>query len=295
MGKIHVKGKPLAFVTNDYFTWKGGDTYAKFHEFQKNKKYDIVVLGSSRAYRGYNPAFFGENGYTMFNLGSSAQSIRNSFFIARNYLDSSNTGLLMIDIFSGAFKKMQLESSSDLIENVDNRDAAMDIAFHTPDIRALNITMLRLLTENDEPYFVKKDYAGNGFSIKTDSLSKKMRKAFKTFKQPVKATYEIDPDALDSFDELLQWCNDKKIPVVVVYSPVSDFYSRIDHAEFMKSVRPVLEKHHVPFYDYTSSVHLSTIDNFYDETHMNLSGVSIFNKILLQDLQERGNLAVRPH
>jgi hypothetical protein len=57
----------------------------------------------------------------------------------------------------------------------------------------------------------------------------------------------------------------------------------------------VLEKYHVPFYDYTSSVHLSTIDNFYDETHMNLSGVSIFNKILLADLLEKRVLLPRSH
>jgi hypothetical protein len=46
----------------------------------------------------------------------------------------------------------------------------------------------------------------------------------------------------------------------------------------------VIARHHVPFYDYSKKIRLSTTDHFYDDTHMNLAGVQIFNRILLADL-----------
>lgn len=284
LSRFKVKGKPAIYITNDYYTWKGGDTYQKFAEFGKAGRFDVIVVGSSRAYRGYSPQCFDSAGYTMFNLGSSAQSIHNTYYIVRNYIDSTRTRLLIVDLFAGAFRKSQLESSSDLIENVSDPSAAMDIALHTPDARSLNLLLLRELTEKDAPYFSKKDYSGNGFSINTDSLPKKLLNALNKFHQPKKAQLDIDDRAMDCFESLLTYCSEKGVRVIAVYSPVSDFYSRADHQVFIQRVGPLLTKHQVPFYDYSDKIHLSTTNHFYDDTHLNLAGVKIFNARLLSDL-----------
>jgi hypothetical protein len=282
--KLHFRGKPMIYVTNDYYHWKGGDTYRKFSEFSKNGKYDVVVLGSSRAYRGYSPALFDSAGYSMFNLGSSAQSIHNTFYVARNFVNSATTKLLIVDVFSGAFRDNQLESSSDLIENISNKSAAMDIALHTPDMRSVNLMLLRELTDKDAPYFTTDDYSGNGFSAKTDSLPQKLRKSLAHFRQPATPKIQVDERAVDCLDALFSWCEQNGVRVVAVYSPVSDFYPLADHAVFLSRINPVIARHHVPFYDYSKKIRLSTTDHFYDDTHMNLAGVQIFNRILLADL-----------
>lgn len=282
--RVPYKGKPAVFITNDYLTWKGGDTYAKFKEFDPKKKYDVVVLGSSRAYRGYSPAVFEKHGLNMFNLGTSAQSIRNTYFVAKHYLDSTNTKLLIIDVFTGAFRASQLESSSDLVENISQPAAAYDIAQHTGDIRALNMAVVRRFTESQPAYFTKKDYTGRGFSEKRDSLPKFLRKRLLTFKQPATASIQIPASELAYFDQLLTLCNERHIRIVVVNSPVSDFYSLVDHKIFLDAIQPIMTKHNVKFLDYSRKLPLSTVDNFYDDTHMNLSGVEIFNEALVGDL-----------
>jgi hypothetical protein len=50
------------------------------HMFTRNKELnsldsiDILVIGSSHVYRGFDPRFFSKKGIRLFNLGSSAQT-----------------------------------------------------------------------------------------------------------------------------------------------------------------------------------------------------------------------------
>src|SRR5690606_24208643 len=159
---IPYKERPIIYITNDYYSWKGGDTYMKYSEFNENQQYDVIVSGSSRAYRGYSPFIFEEQNYSCFNLGTSAQSIKNTYFAIKHYVNKNNCNLLLLDIFSGAFTKNQLESSSDLIENLSKPAASYDIAWHNKDLRTINIAALRFLTESDSAYFTKDDYRGKG-------------------------------------------------------------------------------------------------------------------------------------
>jgi hypothetical protein len=282
---IPYAGRPAIYISNDYFMWKGGDTYSKFQEFDLNAKYDVVVVGSSRAYRGYNPACFADSGMMMFNLGTSAQSIINTDIVVRNYIRPGTTKLLIVDLYAGAFRSGQLESSADLIENVSTIETAEDIAGQSTDPRVWNMYVLRRLTETDKPYFAKDDYTGSGYSEKKDSLSPSLVKLLGTFKQSNEADLVIDSSAFDALERMLSYCSANKIEVVLVYSPVTDFYSRANHAVFTDAITPLINKHHVKYFDYTSSLHLNTQFHFYDDTHLNSAGVAIFNSRLIADLR----------
>ena len=65
---------PMIFRTSQGNIFRGGYTYITFRQFDRNAKYDIILLGSSHAYRGYDPAIFREHGYNMFNLGTNSQT-----------------------------------------------------------------------------------------------------------------------------------------------------------------------------------------------------------------------------
>src|SRR4051812_37178873 len=65
---IHVGKTPLIYRLSKGMVWKGGYSYNRFRQFDKNKKYDIIVLGSSRANRGFDPEVFRSNGFNLFNL-----------------------------------------------------------------------------------------------------------------------------------------------------------------------------------------------------------------------------------
>lgn len=281
---IPYKGKPLVYITNDYYHWKGGSTYEKFRKFSSHKKRHAVIIGSSRAYRGYDPRIFGEAGYDVWNLGTGAQTINNTYFVAKNYITPGNCDLLIIDIYSGAFKNISIESSSDLIQNISSDKAALEIAWDTRDIRALNMLAVRYLTANENSMFADKDYVGFGFSERHDKLPEKMRTALSgNLETNVKdAEYEVK-----YLDMLLQFCKENGIKAVLTYAPVSDFYSEEEHRRFLAEISEVISKHSVPLLDYSKSLKISTLEHFYDEAHMNYDGVRIFNQALINDLEEK--------
>ena len=75
---IRIGNVPLVYRTTQGNVFKGGLTYKKFQDFDKNEKYDIIILGSSHAYRGYDPVIFESYGYKIYNLGTSAQTLLSS-------------------------------------------------------------------------------------------------------------------------------------------------------------------------------------------------------------------------
>lgn len=282
---IKYNGKPIIYITNDYYNWKGGDTYQKYQEFKLNQsKNDVVFVGSSRAYRGYSPFIFELSGYKSFNLGTSAQSIKNTYFVIKHYINASNCKLLVVDVFAGAFTKNQLESSSDLIENIEEPKAAYDIAIHNNDIRTINIAALRYLTENDSTYFKKTDYLGKGFSINTDSMSLLKQKQFYGKVKLSHKKIEIDEDQIKYFNQIIELCKNRNVKLVFVYSPVSYFYNYDLHKPFVNLIAPVLQKNNIKFYDFSKCDSINTAYHFYDDSHLNQAGVQIFNNQLINQL-----------
>lgn len=281
---IPYRGKPIIYITNNYYHWKGGGTYEKFNNFLPDKKYDVIIIGSSRAYRGYDPRIFKKAGYNAWNLGTSAQTIDNTYFVAKHYISSVNCSLLIIDIYSGAFENISIESSSDLIHNLSSDKAALEIACNTNDIRALNMLAVRFMTRNKGPMYSDNDYVGFGFTERNDKLPEKMRIAL--LNKPDENMYRKKVFyRVEYLDLLMQFCQEKNIKTVLVYAPVSDFYSMEEHRDFLKEISWIISKYQVPFFDYSKSLKISTLEYFYDKSHMNYKGVKIFNDTLIKDLQ----------
>ena len=109
---ITVGGTPLIYRTSETLNWKGGNSFVKFNEFNQANEYDFIFIGSSHAYRGYDTHVFERAGYTVFNLGSSAQTPLNSLEIIKDLITKENCVTVVIDVFSGALETNGLESTA---------------------------------------------------------------------------------------------------------------------------------------------------------------------------------------
>src|SRR5690349_21248823 len=134
---IRVGNVPIIFRSTQGNVFEGGLTYKKFREFNTEEKFDIIVLGSSHAYRGYDPKIFESYGYKMYNLGSSAQSLLASYVIARNYIKRDNCRTVIIDLYDRIFKHSSIESLSDVTQNISSDKAAAEICWRSQDLRAI--------------------------------------------------------------------------------------------------------------------------------------------------------------
>lgn len=282
--KVKINGIPLVYRTSDYLFYKGGNTYSKFQEYNIENQYDVIVLGSSHAYRGYDPRIFKKAGYTMFNLGSSGQSIFNTYFIAKDYVKKPK--LIILDVYEGAFDKDGFESSADLIQNISNDQTALQIGIGLKDVRAVNMLALRMANKNTPPMYVDSTYVSGGFNETNDSIGTSPTKD-----KP--GEIKILDKQWSYFIKTLDYLNDCSIPVVAVNHPSPNNVNRHNHEIFAQKISKILNKYGIVFMDYAYKLNINPSYHFYDNTHLNQAGVTIFNQVLLEDLKKSKLLVLK--
>ncbi len=80
---------------------------------------------------------------------------------------------------------------------------------------------------------------------------------------------------LDHFSKMLDLCNERDIPIVIVNMPLTRFNKAlIDkpvYDKYFSAVSQITQTHHIPFVDMDQS-NLFTVSDFYDSTHLNEVG-----------------------
>lgn len=282
-GLSHAKleSRALIFRTGDYYNWPGGDSWTRFHEFDRAKRYDAIIIGSSHAYRGYDPEVFAAHGHHVYNLGSSAQSPLNTFHLIKNYVDSAHCPLLIFDVFEGTFQNTGLESCADLTQNITSGAAALGMAWDLRELRGLNMMALRWCTPGRRPYYESAYPVRNGFVAVPDSVDK-----------PIKPLKNTKLDLLDRQKELFQacvkLCRERGIRLVVAQHQARQGTNRVRHEAFAAYIRSELAGTGIPFLDFAFAPGLNDLDHFADHNHLNAAGARIFTGQLVDSLEALG-------
>jgi len=274
----------IVHSTNTFYSVKGNNTYRRFHEFSADSLYDIIIYGSSHAYRGYDPGNFENIGMGCYNLGSSGQSIRETCLLIEHY--PILPGLLIIDIYPGAFKTDGIESASNLISNVPDDNLARNIAFENYDWRLFNCYFKRQIEQNNAPVYLEDSsetinyyhgYVGCDLNIQQDFDYTAIGKEFK----PADESFEY-------FDRLVNYLVAQKANAVFVTHPLPHLIDHTEMTTFATMVDSVLDNR-IPFLDYSFrlSQEFNPKSDFYDHHHLNRSGVQKFNAQLIRDLDNR--------
>ena len=278
---------PLIYSVTDVLKFKGGRSWQTFQEYDPAKRYDVVVIGSSHAYRGYDPRVFARRGVSMFDLGTSAQSPMNSYHILRHYLNKDNTGLVLLDLYELVVEEDGLESTADLTQNINSHEVAAEMAFALRDPRGVNMLTLRGFAWPDPPRYLDSTYVGSGYSSNPDSVGPK---DIEYVYRPLRMV-ERQQHYLRRF---LEHCVEQGIPVACASHPAPSGSDAKRHAEFITWVRTVADPLGIPVFDlaFGHGLPLDDRDHFYDHNHLNQAGVEIFNARLLDLLEREGHLSV---
>ena len=94
-----------------------GHLYSRVKDAEKIKNPDILFIGSSHSYRGFDTRVFQKHGIKAFNLGSSSQTPINSKVLLKQYLDKINPKMVVIEAYAGTISADGVESSLDLLSN----------------------------------------------------------------------------------------------------------------------------------------------------------------------------------
>ncbi|MFT4661916.1 MAG: hypothetical protein ACI8XB_002197 [Patiriisocius sp.] len=280
LNKITVSEKPLIYSLNYDLVWEGGNSYDRFREFDESRDFDVLVMGSSHAYRGFDPRIFKKEDQEMFNLGSSSQSLIDTEILFDELVNKEHVKLVILEISPMSFSGDSYESTAYLVANIPNDDIAFKLVRNRADMKGFNLYTQRLFRKlEDKPLFESSDYIGNGYCEKFDSLNSDI--TYSTFKN-----YSPKEEYVDALINIVSKAKERKINLLLVTQPLPIETDHTIFAEFHNVIKTHAEDYGVTYLDYTFSLPLDSKDHFYDHSHLNQSGVNIFNERLLKDLKD---------
>ncbi|TCD02668.1 hypothetical protein [Pedobacter psychroterrae] len=256
-----------------------GQLDQRLRDADTTKNIDLLILGSSHAYRGYDPRIFKKEGIKVFNLGSSAQTPIQTEILFNQYLSQFNPKHIIIDVYPALLASNGIESSLDLIANdcLDKNFAAMFLK--QKNIIVINAAIYSSINNILKPSkAVKKiaspdKYIVGGF---TESYKKYKAKAGKDIKFDV----EISDMQMDALVRIINKIKSNNLTYTLVQSPVTkEKYALTKNNVEMDRVISKLGTY------YNFNKMLTLTDNyFYDDHHLNQYGVVVFNQRLLETI-----------
>ena len=87
---------PVWLNNNLIYKQRGGHLHSRLLEINKHQNVDVLFLGSSHAYRGFDTRIFKESGIASFNLGSSSQAPVQSLLLLKNTSTTYNLRKLFL-------------------------------------------------------------------------------------------------------------------------------------------------------------------------------------------------------
>jgi hypothetical protein len=282
LSSFDLKGRRAITHIVPYLQLKGGHEPVMFNDFHPEHPYDVIVLGSSRAYRGYDPDIFQAYNLDMFNAGTSAQHPLATWTLLTELIKPQKEPLYIVDVFDFVFEGEGIESSGRIIENLPENYQAFDLMVHHPDLRNVNAFTARLLSQNTPDESPVKQYVRNGFCNTTDTLKHQLTpRVFYHFKQ--------NDRFVEYFEKVMTELDRRNAKYVYVCAPYpTNSLRKTFHLDFLQAIQPTMQKHAAPFFDCSfSEVFTDTLD-FSDDMHLNANGVPKFNRLLLTELKRKG-------
>lgn len=260
-----------------------GHMYSRLSEIKDYGEVDILFLGSSHAYRGFDNRIFSENGYKTFNLGSSSQTPDQTHVLLSRYLDRLNPKLIIYEFCPGVFTLDGVESSLDIIANDVNDFNSLKMAFKVNNIKTYN-TLVYGSTR--DLLGISKSYTEAGTQRDDKYVSGGFVEKEIIYNQPSKFEKKEIPftdDQWESFSEVVEMIKNKNIELILLNSPVTkmqnDSYSK---THYFDSVM----KRYSTYYNFNKILSLNDSLHFCDSHHLNQYGVTIFNKKLIEILNK---------
>lgn len=291
-------GKVNALPNIKYTLGGKGHTLLRLQEVKKVKNVDILFVGSSHAYRGFDPRIFKHHGIESFNIGSPSQTPLNSYFLLKEHLTHIRPRYLVLELYWNALAVDGVESGADIISNTEISSNMIKMICEVDNFITYNSLLIssghQLFKPLDTTY-QKHDknerYIKGGFS---ESLRKKNKRSSKYFKSLPSYEIKLNSTQLEYIEKILLMCLEHNIQPILVVAPVTKEYkaSIVNYDEYKEEINKIAKKFGKSIYDYNQrrELILSTSIDFYDISHLNQSGVDKFNKLLIRDLQKYESL-----
>lgn len=262
---------------NNMYKKQAGHMHTRLSEIPKYPKIDILFIGSSHAYRGFDVRIFNRNNISCFNLGSSGQTPIQSLYLLEKYLDDIECEKIVFEVSPQAFSSDGIESISDIISNEKTDWKLVKMGIDSENLKVFNTLIyanlrrfLKLDTNFSEEKTIGKDtYISGGF----------VERQKQSFKPSVSTSYEIKQPQLAAFEKVVDIIKGVGIELVLVQAPVT----LAEYALYKSNEKfDALMSTYSDYYNFNELISLTDSVHFYDSHHLNQSGVEVFNEAFIE-------------
>ncbi len=268
-----------------YFKQKSGLNYNTTYSFLEMKE-DVVIFGSSRAHRHYDPIVIGNKlNMTCYNAGRDAQSIYYYYAAHKSIIKRYTPKVYVLDINPG-----------ELYYNREYDYGKLEVLlpYYTSDEAIREIVSLRSRFERIK--LLSKIYPYNSdllTIIRYNNLSRDDTKGYVPMYGQIRKTKidtvqtpdsrKLDPIKLYYFRALISEIIDDGITLIVVISPMYEY--PVYEEPSLATTRQILVEYEIPILNYLKdSRFLDHPELFHDVLHLNKEGSELLSVILAEDL-----------
>lgn len=275
-----------------------------FYEQEENTV-DVLVLGSSHIYQGFNTAvLWREYGYTAYNLCGAAQPIWNTYYYLEEALKTQTPKVIILDVYTLHYTQEYADTSF-AIKNTyglkwsETKVNAIKASFDTEEsgnqyffevlqyhskYSDLNKTDFYPYQANEAMY---KNHKGFYCYFKTAAVTE-------TDVSGVNYLNEMTPKTEAYYRMIIELAQSRNIPIIITAIP---FAVENYHQGFFNSARVIADEYGVPFYnfltEYKDAVAIDYSKDFADKQHLNHLGNTKITRFFGNLLKSNYNITDR--
>ena len=262
-----------AFKKNlNYRIGSYGHLNTRLKEADTIQNVDVLVVGSSHAYRGFDPRIFSEENISLFVLGSSSQTPIQAKYLLKEYLDKLKPQLVIYEVYPLIFSNDGVESSLDVIANHSLTIDDIKMSLKVNHLKTYNVLINDVFREafslNDdflEPLVTKEDTYINGGYVEKNEFERGVERIGNR-----RSAYKSLRIQEEAFTDIIGMIKEKGIETLLVQAPITKkLYSSITNNEEFDSYL----SNHADYINFNLLLELDDQEHFYDNHHLNQSGV----------------------
>lgn len=255
-----------------------GHMLTRMREVKQGKNVDVLFLGSSHAYRGFDTRIFAAHNISSFNLGSSSQTPIQTSLLLNRYLDYLNPKIVVFEVSPATFDNDGVESSMDIIANDRNDKYSVEMALKLNNVKTYNTLVYGFIQDllnhpasYSEPLVRNEDtYIAGGY-VARQSLPYAPAKI-------APQNMPVNRQQLNAFLAITKQLQAKNIKILLVQTPVTkacyDSYTNKEQFDTLMASK-------ASYYNFNTHPILNDSLHFYDEHHLNQDGVTLFNEAFI--------------
>lgn len=256
----------------------------KFRHVIYEGEEDVMIYGSSRAFRHYNPTIISEEtGLTAFNAGNQGNG---ALFAYGLYLASRKHHIpkvAIIDIYY-EYDLMPLHANTRFI------DLLKPYYGDYPDLQEYfkridpwtSLTMNSMLYRTNSQLFtiLKSQRGESNFNKGFEPLPVPPQTVDENLTIP-NLDFTTDSSKIHIIEDMIELMKKDGVQVVLTFSPV---WHDFKHFPFRDTIATIAQKHQVEYWDFTTNEGLTAKD-FHDLGHLNSEGADRFSRMVGQRLK----------